>query len=74
MTAVLIAGMVSLGVSGDYVYFGIMRQTLSARETLLAAPVAGVLGGVMGAFFSRVVIAMGRTRWCCGQQRAVRPR
>ena len=63
MTAVLIAGMVSLGVSGDYVYFGIMRQTLSARETLLAAPVAGVLGGVMGAFFSRVVIATGRTRW-----------
>ena len=63
MTAVLIAGMVSLGVSGDYVYFGIMRQTLSARETLLAAPVAGVLGGLMGAFFSRVVIATGRTRW-----------
>lgn len=63
MAAVLIAGMVSLGLSGDYVYFGIMRQTLSVRETMLAAPVAGVLGGLMGALFSRAVLATGRTRW-----------
>ena len=60
LTAVLIAGMVSLGLSGDYVYFGVMRQTLSVRETMLAAPVAGVLGGLMGAFFSRAVLATGR--------------
>jgi CheY-like chemotaxis protein len=40
-----------------------MRQTLSIRETMLAAPVAGVLGGLMGAFFSRAVLATGRTRW-----------
>ena len=38
MTAVLIAGMVSLGLSGDYVYFGVMRETLNVRETLIAAP------------------------------------
>ena len=62
MTAVLIAGMVSLGLSGDYVYFGVMRQTLNVRETLLAAPVAGILGGLAGALFSRSVIATGRTR------------
>ena len=55
MAAVLIAGMVSLGLSGDYVYFGVMRQTLSVRETLLAAPVAGILGGLIG----RVVLARG---------------
>lgn len=62
MTAVLIAGMVSLGLSGDYVYFGVMRQTLNVRETLVAAPVAGILGGLAGAFFSRSVIATGRSR------------
>ena len=63
MTAVLIAGMVSLGLSGDYVYFGVMRQTLSVRETMLAAPMAGILGGLLGAFFSRAVLATGGTRW-----------
>ena len=63
MTAVLIAGMTSLGLSGDYVYFGVMHQSLSVHETMLAAPVAGVLGGLMGAFFSRAVLGIGRTGW-----------
>jgi H+/Cl- antiporter ClcA len=62
MTAVLIAGMVSLGLSGDYVYFGVMRQTLNVRETLIAAPVAGIFGGLAGALFSRAMIATGRAK------------
>ena len=62
MTAVLIAGMVSLGLSGDYVYFGVMRQTLNVHQTLFAAPVAGIAGGAAGALFSRLFIATGRTR------------
>lgn len=73
MTAVLIAGMTSLGLSGDYVYFGVMRQTLSVRETMLAAPVAGVLGGLLGAFFSRAVLATGRTSWAPVAQLRARP-
>ena len=73
MTAVLIAGMTSLSLSGDYVYFGVMRQTLSVRETMLAAPVAGVLGGLMGAFFSRAVLVTGRTRWAPAARLRARP-
>jgi len=60
MTAVLIAGMVSLGLAGDYVYFGIVGQVLSIRATLLVAPVAGVLGGVAGACFSRAMLWLAR--------------
>lgn len=63
MAAVLIAGMVSLGLAGDYVYFGAMQQTLSVREALVAAPIAGVLGGLLGSFFSRAVLAVGNTSW-----------
>ena len=63
MTAVLIAGMTSLGLSGDYVYFGVMRQTLTIHQTIMAAPVAGILGGLLGAFFSRAILATGRTKW-----------
>lgn len=61
MAAVLIAGMVSLGLAGDYVYFGVMQQTLGFREALIAAPVAGVLGGAAGGLFSRLMLAAGTT-------------
>lgn len=61
MTAVLIAGMVSLGISGDYIYFGAMGQTLELRQALLATPVAGILGGLAGGLFSRLMLASGTT-------------
>lgn len=61
MAAVLIAGMVSLGLAGDYIYFGAMRQTLSVSNALVAAPVAGLLGGVLGGLFSRLMLAAGST-------------
>ncbi|PXA98611.1 chloride channel protein [Nostoc sp. 3335mG] len=59
MTAVLIAGMVSLGIAGDYVYFGGMRQTLTVGQAMVAAPVAGVVGGLAGGLFSRLMLAAG---------------
>ena len=61
MAAVLIAGMVSLGLAGDYVYFGEMRQTLSVSQALFVTPVAGLIGGVAGGCFSRLLLATGRT-------------
>ena len=61
MAAVLIAGMVSLGLAGDYVYFGEMRQTLNVGQALVAAPIAGVIGGLAGGLFSRLLLATGRT-------------
>lgn len=61
MTAVLIAGMVSLGVAGDYIYFGLVGQTLSLRSTFVVAPVAGIAGGVSGALFSRAMLWLSRS-------------
>lgn len=58
MTAILIAGIVSLGLAGDYVYFGTMPATLPLLRTLVIAPVAGVLGGLSGGLFSRLVLAI----------------
>lgn len=58
MTAILISGIVSLGIAGDYVYFGTMSQTLGFSRALLIAPVAGVLGGLSGALFARLVLAI----------------
>ena len=56
MAAVVISGLVSLGFAGDYVYFGAMHETLSVTSVLIIAPVAGVLGGLTGGVFSRLLL------------------
>ena len=53
MGAVMIAGFVSLGIAGDYVYFGVAGQLVSFQGGLSAAPVAGIVGGVLGGLFAR---------------------
>jgi H+/Cl- antiporter ClcA len=58
MAAVMISGLVSLGLSGDYVYFGVMSEKMPVRDMLLIAPLAGIIGGVAGGLFSRGLIAM----------------
>lgn len=60
MGAVVISGLVSLAVAGDYVYFGAMRQTLGVTSVLLVTPVAGVAGGVLGGLFSRTLLSFAR--------------
>jgi H+/Cl- antiporter ClcA len=60
MAAVMISGLVSLGLAGDYVYFGAMDGALPLRTMLVVSPIAGVLGGILGGIFSRSLIAMTR--------------
>ncbi len=62
MAAVMIAGFVSLGVAGDYVYFGAMRQTLPLASMLLVVPALAVVGGLSGGLFARAVLGFGRSR------------
>lgn len=57
MGAVMISGLVSLALAGDYVYFGVMRDTLPVSDTLLIAPIAGLGGGLAGGLFARIVLA-----------------
>lgn len=56
MAAVMISGLVSLGVAGDYIYFGAMHQTLDLSAVLIVAPVAGIAGGLAGGLFSRALL------------------
>ncbi|MEO8724254.1 MAG: chloride channel protein [Sphingobium sp.] len=58
MAAVMISGLVSLGLAGDYVYFGAMNGNLPFRTLFVVTPIAGILGGVLGGLFSRSLIAM----------------
>ncbi|WDF74114.1 chloride channel protein [Novosphingobium sp. KACC 22771] len=58
MAAVMIAGLVSLGLSGDYIYFGAMSASLDLRTMLIVVPLAGIGGGVLGGLFARAMVAM----------------
>ncbi|CAN5564884.1 chloride channel protein [soil metagenome] len=60
MAAVMIAGFVSLGIAGDYVYFGAMRQTLALGAVLVIVPTVAIVGGLAGGLFSRCVLGFGR--------------
>ena len=62
MGAVMISGLVSLGLAGDYLYFGAMHEVVSLRAALVICPLAGVVGGVAGGLFSRAILAFGSTR------------
>ncbi|WP_420605453.1 chloride channel protein [Novosphingopyxis sp.] len=68
MTAILISGMVSQGVAGDYIYFGVTGSALSIRSALLVAPMAGALGGLTGGCFSRLLLSATRATGRLGAQ------
>lgn len=61
MAAVLIAGMVSLGIAGDYVYFGGVSSHLSLVPALIVAPVAGMVGGLSGGAFAQIMLGAARS-------------
>ncbi|HEV2516898.1 MAG TPA: chloride channel protein [Devosia sp.] len=56
MAAVVVAGLVSLGIAGDYLYFGAMNDTMTLAAGLLTVPVVAAIGGAAGALFSRLVL------------------
>ncbi|MGA9421007.1 MAG: chloride channel protein [Rhodanobacteraceae bacterium] len=60
LTAVLFAGVVSLGVLGDYSYFGIVDTELPLGRSWLAVLMCGICGGVGGGLFSRLILFANR--------------
>jgi len=60
ITTVIAAGLTSLALMGNYTYFGTSAMALRNGVDWLAIPVCGVLGGLAGGLFSRIVILMAR--------------
>lgn len=60
MGGVVLAGLVSQAVAGDYVYFGEVDAALGTRDALLIAPIAGLLGGLTGGGFARGLLDISR--------------
>ncbi|MGN6515535.1 MAG: chloride channel protein [Rhizomicrobium sp.] len=58
--AVIIGGMTSLVVLGDYTYFGSTAAMLGSFSDWFCVPICGVLGGIFGGCFSRILIEVPR--------------
>ncbi len=54
---VICGGLVSLAWMGDYTYFGTNDILLHGTSVWLAVPICGVVGGLCGGLFSRLMIA-----------------
>ncbi|KAB7770125.1 chloride channel protein [Xanthomonas maliensis] len=65
LTAVIVGGVVSLGLLGDYTYFGRVAVALPLGQAWLAIALCGGVGGLLGGGFSRLVLASaaGKPRW-----------
>ena len=58
LTATVLAGMAAIAVTGNYAYFGSSSGILQGWKDWFSLIVLGVVGGCLGACFSRFVIAM----------------
>jgi len=56
LTAVIVAGVVSLGLVGNYAYFGTIVAALPLGRAWLAVLLTGIAGGVAGGIFARLII------------------
>lgn len=56
LTAVVIAGVTTVAIQGNYTYFGSTSAELELGRAWLAVLVCGVIGGALGGTFSLIVI------------------
>jgi H+/Cl- antiporter ClcA len=57
---VIAAGLTSLAIVGDYTYFGATSATLPVGPQWIAVVVAGIVCGLAGGLFSRILIAVAK--------------
>ena len=65
LTAVILAGLASLGLLGNYTYFGVSHDTVSFASDAGLIVACGVIGGALGAAFSVLTLKATRRirRW-----------
>ncbi len=57
---VIAAGIVSIGLLGNYTYFGVTSASVGGAAGWAMVPVCGVAGGLAGGLFSRILVEVGR--------------
>ena len=65
-TAVIVAGVTSVALVGNYTYFGSTQASLTDSRMWLVVPVCGFLGGIAGGVFSRCMLVLRRGLYFSG--------
>ena len=60
LTAVIFAGLISLGILGNYTYFGSTPAVLNWPAGIWPVLMCGAAGGILGGTFSRLLVASAR--------------
>lgn len=60
LTGVILAGVTSMAVLGDYPYFGYTSASLPLDQAWIAVLLCGGAGGLLGGLFARLMIGMSR--------------
>ena len=60
ITAVIVAGAVTLAFMGDYTYFGHTSASIGFGDSWIAVGVCGVAGGLAGGIFSQLLVLSSR--------------
>ena len=65
LTAVILAGLASLGLLGNYTYFGVAKETVAFASDWPLVLACGIIGGGVGALFSLLALKATRRirRW-----------
>lgn len=65
LTAVILAGLASLGLVGNYTYFGVAKETVAFASDWPLVLACGIIGGGVGALFSLLALKATRRirRW-----------
>ncbi len=58
IAAVILAGLTAQALLGDYTYFGFTPASLPIGIAWMAVPLCGVVGGLAGALFSRLLVTI----------------
>ncbi len=61
LTAVILAGITAMVILGNYTYFGTSDATLALGSGWVVVPVVGILGGLLGGGFARILVS--GSRW-----------
>jgi H+/Cl- antiporter ClcA len=56
LTAVFVGGVVSLGIMGNYAYFGEVQASLPLGHAWLAVLMCGLICGLLGGLFARLIL------------------
>ncbi len=60
LTAVILGGIATLALAGNYTYFGVTAVGLPLGSGWLAVLLCGVIGGLLGGAFSQILLFMAR--------------